>query len=90
MTSTDAGIQIDVSVEHSQKASSLRTEIVLPLSKVKSKSCPQNAKQALGIVSIEEGMQIDFSLVQPQNADSSNAQIRAMDSNLTFPTVLRS
>jgi hypothetical protein len=48
----------------------LRLETRQPGANVRSESFVQSLKQHLQIVSIDQGMQIDFSDEQPSNADS--------------------
>jgi hypothetical protein len=59
IASTDAGIQIDLSEQHSSNADFPSVEIREPDSNVKFESIAQSKKQDAEIVSTDEGTQID-------------------------------
>jgi hypothetical protein len=59
MAATDEGTEIDSSDEQQANASSASIESLEPDSNVKSERLEQKAKHERGIVSIDEGMQID-------------------------------
>jgi hypothetical protein len=61
MVSTEEGIHIPSRDEHREKADSPRIETQLLVSDVTIERPLQDAKHDVGIVSIDEGMQIDWS-----------------------------
>jgi hypothetical protein len=59
IVSTDGAIQIDASDEHARKADSPKTRIAQPGSNDTFERLLQELKQELGIVSTDDGIQID-------------------------------
>jgi hypothetical protein len=83
MTSTDAGIEIDVSDEHGENADSSRRTSLEFDSNATYESSSHDEKQCSPISSTEAGMQMDASDEHAENAHASKRESVELGSKVT-------